>query len=84
METITLYQLPTCPYCAKVRGKLEEFKDAGKLEFNLVNVAGNREDPQRQEIAEKSGTLTVPVINHGDTWMGESADILSYLEEKFA
>ena len=83
-NTITLYQLPTCPYCAKVRTRLEELKAEDKIDFEIINVAGTRDDETRQMIAEKCGCPTVPVINHGDVWMGESGDIIDYLNEKFA
>jgi glutaredoxin 3 len=77
MANITLYQLPTCPFCAKVRAKLEEMN----LKFEIVNVARDREDPQRKEIFEKSGVATVPVINIDGKWVGDSGKIIKYLEE---
>ncbi len=77
---ITLYQFEMCPFCAKVRAKLDELK----IEYKKVNVANDRSDPKRQEIANKSGVASVPVINDGDVWMGESGDIVAYLEEKYA
>ena len=78
MTKITLYQFESCPYCAKVRAKLDE----KELEYERVNVPRDREDPQRKEIAEKSGgVLTVPVINIDGKWMGESDKIVKYVEE---
>ena len=79
MAKITLYQLPTCPYCAKVRAKLEEMN----LKFEIVNVAGNREDAQRKEIFEKSGVATVPVIDIDGKFIGDSGNIIKHLEENF-
>ena len=79
MTNITLYQLLTCPFCVKVRSKLEEMN----LKYEIVNVEGNREDPQRKEIFEKSGVATVPVINIDGKWIGDSGEIIKYLEEKF-
>ena len=79
MKNITLYQLPTCPYCAKVRAKLEEMN----LKFEIVNVAGNREDPQRKELLEKSGVATVPVIDIDGKFIGDSGEIIKDLEENF-
>lgn len=79
MTKITLYQFETCPYCAKVREKLESMG----LEYRKVNVARNREDSQRKEIAEKGGVLTVPVIRIDDKWIGDSDKIVAYLEDNF-
>jgi glutaredoxin 3 len=77
MAKITLYQFPDCPFCAKVRAKLDE----KGLEYEKINVPRDREDPQRKEIAEKSGVATVPVILIDDKWMGESDEIVAYVEE---
>lgn len=76
---ITLYQFETCPFCAKVRAKLEE----KGIEYEKVNVERDREDAQRKEIAEKSGVSTVPVINIDGNWMGESDEIVKFLEENY-
>lgn len=73
---ITLYQFETCPFCAKVRVKLEELG----LEYEKVNVSRDREDPQRKEIAEKSGVATVPVIDIDGKVIGESDAIIQKLE----
>ena len=73
---ITLYQFETCPYCAKVRGKLNELG----LDYDKVNVANDREDAKRQEIAKKRGVLSVPVIEIDGKWIGDSARIIEYLE----
>jgi glutaredoxin 3 len=79
MTNITLFQFETCPYCAKVRAKLDELG----LEYERVNVSPNREDPQRKEIAEKSGVGTVPIIKIDGKYIGESGDIIEHLEENF-
>ena len=80
MANITLYQLPTCPFCTRVRAKLEEMN----VRFDIVNVAGSREDPQRKEIFEKSGVPTVPVIEIDGKFIGDSGEIIKYLEEHFS
>jgi glutaredoxin 3 len=76
MAKITLFQFETCPFCAKVRAKLD---DMG-LEYEKVNVPHERDDPQRMDLLEKSGVATVPVILIDDKYIGESADIIDYLE----
>jgi glutaredoxin len=79
MAVLTLYQFPDCPYCAKVRAHLDE----KRMEYKRVNVARAREDPQRKEIAEKSGVLTVPVLHvkERDRWIGESDRIIEFVDE---
>jgi glutaredoxin 3 len=77
MTTITLYQFPDCPFCAKVRAKLDE----KGLKYEKVNVPRDRESSERKEIAEKSGVATVPVIHIDDKWMGESDEIVAYVNK---
>ncbi|MBI2134606.1 glutathione S-transferase N-terminal domain-containing protein [Candidatus Woesearchaeota archaeon] len=77
MHKITLYQFEDCPYCAKVRAKLDELG----FKYKKVNVERGREDPKRKEIAKKSGVLTVPVIEIDGKFIGESDVIVKKLEE---
>lgn len=79
MIKITLYQFETCPYCEKVRQKLAE----KRLEYEKVEVPRNRDDPIRKDLFEKSGVHTVPVIKIDNKYIGESGDIVKYLEENF-
>ncbi len=74
---ITLYQFEECPYCAKVRAKLDELG----FNYKKVNVARTREDPLRKMLAGKSGVLTVPVIEISGKFTGESEIIIRKLEE---
>ncbi len=75
---ITLYQFEECPYCARVRNYMDE----KGIEYEKVNVSYDREDPQRKELLEKSGVGTVPVIKDGEKYVGDSGEIIAYLEEK--
>lgn len=77
MEKVILYAIVGCPYCQKV----EDYLIENKLEYERINLPADREDPTRKEIAEKSGVLTTPVIKVGDMYLGESADIIAWLEE---
>tara|TARA_Y100000310_G_C20435825_1_gene693675 strand:- start:340 stop:579 length:240 start_codon:yes stop_codon:yes gene_type:complete len=79
MSKITLYQFELCPYCEKVRQKLKE----KNIEYKKVEVPHDRDDPIRKELLEKSGVQTVPVIQIEDKYMGESSDIINYLEANF-
>lgn len=79
-KPIQLYQYPTCPYCALVRQSLDRLG----IDYQVFNVSRDPHDPVRRDVIENSGTRTVPVIydpDH-DVWMGESADIVAYLERR--
>lgn len=76
MAKITLYQFEDCPFCAKVRAKLDELG----FEYEKVNMPRDIEDPQRKELLEKSGVQTVPVIDIDGTFTGDSDVIVEKLE----
>ncbi len=78
MPKITLYQFEECPFCAKVRLFLTEMK----LPFTTVTVAPNRDDPQRKELAQKSGVPTVPVVSIDGKYIGDSQKIIDYFLKK--
>lgn len=80
MANITLYELPGCPYCAKVIDKLNELG----LEYDSVEVPRSHGD--RTEVKDVSGQTGVPVIideEHGVDRMSESDDIVAFLEETY-
>ncbi|ELY49317.1 glutathione S-transferase N-terminal domain-containing protein [Natronolimnohabitans innermongolicus] len=80
MADITMYDLPGCPYCAKVRSKLDELD----LEYDVIEVP--RSHSERTEVEEVSGQTGVPVISdeaNGVEGMSESDDIVEYLEETY-
>ncbi len=80
MANITLYELPGCPYCAKV---IDELNELG-IEYDSVEVP--RAHGERTEVEEISGQTGVPVIvdeEHGVDGMAESDDIVAYLEETY-
>lgn len=72
-----LYQYEMCPFCAKAREALE----AHSVPYEKVDVPRDPEDPLRKEMREQSGVATVPVLRVGDTWLGESDDIVAYVEK---
>lgn len=81
MADITLYDLPGCPFCAKVRSKLDELE----LEYDTIEVP--RAHAERTQVEEVSGQTGVPVITdeaNGVEGMPESSDIVEYLEETYA
>lgn len=80
MANITLYELPGCPYCAKVIDKLNELG----IEYDSVEVP--RAHGERTDVEEVSGQTGVPVLvdtEHGVDGMSESGDIVAYLEETY-
>ena len=76
---ISLFQFEDCPFCEKVRRKLKE----KNLEFEKINVPRDRDDSARKELFRKSGVPTVPVIKIGEKHIGESQNIIDYLDENF-
>jgi len=71
---IVLYDLEQCPYCQKVRNKLEELELAYKRKS--VEIAKNK-----QELAKKrDGVTTVPYIEIDGEGTGESDIIVMILE----
>ena len=80
MSDLILYELPGCPYCAKVTSKLDELG----LEYDSIEVP--RSHGERTEVKEVSGQTGVPVIideEHGVDGMPESDDIVAFLEETY-
>lgn len=81
MTTIEFYELDGCPFCAKVREKLDELD----LEYNSHSVPSSH--TERTEVEDLTGQTEVPVIidpDHGVDGMHESDDIVAYLEETYA
>jgi glutaredoxin len=81
MPNIELYELEGCPYCAKVKRKLDEIG----LEYESHMVPSSHAN--RTEVKEVSGQTGVPVLvdaDHDVEGMPESDDIVAYLEETYA
>ena len=81
MTNLILYELSGCPYCAKVKRKL----DALSLEYESRMVP--RSHSERDEVEAVSGQTGVPVLideEHGVDGMPESDDIVAYLEKTYA
>ncbi len=75
---IKLYQFASCPYCKRVRRKLDELD----LEYKKIEVPRDRS--QRTTIKELSGQLKVPVLQDEDgTVVYDSKRINKYLERQY-
>jgi len=77
---LSLYQLPACPFCVKVRRAMKR----GGLNISLKNI--NQDEQLRQELIEFGGKRTVPCLkivgdNDEITWLYESSDINQYLQQ---
>ena len=80
MPDLELYELAGCPYCAKVKRKLDELG----LDYESHMVP--RSHGERTEVKEVSGQTGVPVLvdnDNGVQGMPESDDIVAYLEETY-
>jgi glutathione S-transferase len=81
MASLELYELPGCPYCAKVTNKLDE------LDLDYVSHEVPRSHSERTEVEAVSGQTGVPVLvdpDHDVEGMSESDDIVAYLEETYS
>jgi glutaredoxin len=78
-QKIILYQFESCPFCEKVRQHLIK----KNLQFEKVEVPRDRENPIRKELFAKSKVPTVPVIKIDGKYIGESSDIIKFIDENF-
>ncbi|WP_226011621.1 glutathione S-transferase N-terminal domain-containing protein [Halomicrobium salinisoli] len=81
MPNLELYELEGCPYCAKVKTKLDELD----LDYESHMVPSSHSE--RDEVEEVSGQTGVPVLvdeDNGVEGMPESDDIVEYLEENYS
>jgi glutaredoxin len=77
---LELYELPGCPYCAKVKRTLDELD----LTYESHEVPRSHDD--RDEVKRVSGQTGVPVLvdnTNGVEGMPESDDIVAYLEREY-
>ncbi len=77
---LELYELPGCPYCAKVKRKLDDLD----LEYTSHEVP--RSHDARDEVKQVSGQTGVPVLvdnTNGIEGMPESDDIVAYLDREY-
>jgi len=77
---LILYELPGCPFCARVKVTLDELD----LEYETKTVPSSHS--QRTEVENVSGQTGVPVLvdeDNGVDGMAESDDIVAYLEETY-
>lgn len=79
-QHLTLYQLPACPFCVKVRRSIK--RDG--LNIELRNI--NQNEDYREELIREGGKRTVPCLKITDenqkvTWLYESSVVVGYLQQ---
>ena len=79
MPEIILYQFTDCPFCAKVRAALGELG----LAYEKVDVSRDWNDSFRKELEKKSKIRSIPLLKVDDKFIGESVNIVWYLEKNF-
>lgn len=77
---LSLYQLPACPFCVKVRRAMKR----NGLNLELRNI--NKNIAYRDELISEGGKRTVPCLRIEDdqqqvTWLYESSEIVKYIQQ---
>lgn len=79
-QNLSLYQLPACPFCVKVRRAM---KREG-MQIELRNI--NQNNDYREELIREGGKRTVPCLRieapDGKVqWLYESNDVVAHLQQ---
>ncbi len=79
-KNLSLYQLPSCPFCVKVRRTM---KREG-LNIELRNI--NQKNDYREELISEGGKRKVPCLRIEKTdgqvqWLYESSDVIAHLQQ---
>ncbi len=69
MKNVIVYTTNYCPYCSRAKNLLKQ-KGIAFKEIDLTN-----DDAKRNELTEKTGCMTVPMIFIGDEFVGGSDDL---------
>ena len=69
MNQVTVYTTNYCPYCTRAKNLLKK----KNIPFQEVDLSDN--DAKREELTEKTGCMTVPMIFIGDEFIGGSDDL---------
>jgi glutaredoxin len=80
---LALYQYKACPFCVKVRRSMK------RQSLNIQTFDAKRCNTSRDELLNGGGQLKVPCLKIEDdegkvSWMYESGDIISYLQQRFS
>ena len=82
-RNLVMYQFLTCPFCIRTRRTIR------RLALNIETRDALRHAPSRRQLLEGGGQVRVPCLRITDAqgrheWMYESADIIRYLQDRFA
>lgn len=69
MKKVTVYTTNYCPYCTRAKELLKR-KNIPFQEIDLTN-----DDAKREEVQEKTGWMTVPMIFIGEELIGGSDEL---------
>lgn len=80
---LALYQFATCPFCLKVRREMK------RLSLTIELRDAQHDPDHRAALLQGGGEVKVPCLRIADetgkdTWLYESADIVRYLQQRFA
>jgi glutaredoxin len=78
---LSLYQYAACPFCVKVRRSM-------KRNSLKVETRDAKRNPHREELLNGGGKIKVPCLkieeeNGQVSWLYESSDIISYMEQRY-
>ncbi|MDR2492577.1 MAG: glutathione S-transferase N-terminal domain-containing protein [Coriobacteriales bacterium] len=76
MEQLTLYYLPSCPYCLKVLRFMEK-------SGIIIDLESTSEPANQQRLLDVGKKNQVPCLFIGEKPLYESDDIIAYLNERF-
>ena len=79
-QNLSLYQLPSCPFCVKVRRTMK--REGLNIELRTINNKNN----YREELIREGGKRNVPClrIEKADgqvQWLYESSDVITHLQQ---
>jgi len=79
-KNLSLYQLPSCPFCVKVRRTMK--REGLNIELRNINQAND----YREELIREGGKRTVPCLRIEKTdgevqWLYESNDVIEHLQQ---
>lgn len=82
-KNLKLYQFKTCPFCLKTR------LTAKRLSLNIERLDAQHDPHVRDELLQGGGEIRVPCLKIKESsgeirWLYDSAEIIRYLEKRFA
>jgi glutaredoxin 3 len=70
-HSVTIYYVPTCPYCKRAI----EFLETKKVGLNKINIASDAD--QWRKLQKETGSGTVPYIFIDGQYIGGCTDLLA-------